>query len=262
MTYQTIDLTIHDGIARLVLNRPESGNSFSPEFSDEFNSAASELATRRDVRAVLLSARGRYFSVGGDIGQFSRDLDAMPRTVLEGTSALHMGLARLLRMDAPLVAAVQGAAMGGALSIVANCDLVYCGQSARLGAAYSRIGFSCDLGASFGLASRIGLARARRFLLFGEVVDATQAASLGLVDFVVPDADLATTAEQTARQLAAGPTRAFGEVRRLVAQSLGRGIESQLEDEAQSIARVASGPDAREGITAFVQKREPVFVGI
>lgn len=261
MGYQTLELTVGDGLARLVLNQPELGNPFDPACCAEFGQVATELAGRRDVRAVLLSARGRFFSVGGDLAPFARDLDAMPETVLRGTAGLHMGMARLLRMDAPIIASVHATAMGGAVSVLSNCDLVYCARSARLGAAYSRIGFTCDLGASFGLASRLGPARARRFLILGEVLDAVQAEAVGLVDFVVEDAALEAEAEQAALRLAAGPTRAYGEVRRLMARALARGAEELLEDEAQALARVAAGPDAREGIAAFMEKRAPVFQG-
>jgi len=261
MTYETIELVVNDGLAHLTLNQPDLGNPFNAVFCREFGQVANELAGREDVRVVLLSARGNFFSVGGDLGMFSRDLDAMPNAVREGTAGLHMGMARLLRLNAPIVVCVHATAMGGAVSVLSNCDLVYSARSARFGAAYSHIGFTCDLGASFGLASRMGLARARRFLLLGEVLDAVEAERTGLVDYVVDDAEVNAQAEQAAVRLSRGPTLAYGEVRRVMARSLGQAFEAQLEDEAQALARVAASQDAREGITAFLEKRRPMFKG-
>lgn len=261
MSYQTFELTVEDGLARLTLNQPDLGNPFNLQACREFVEVASELGRRRDVRAVLLSARGRYFSVGGDLSMFSSHPDDIAGTVLRQTAQLHMGLARLMRLDAPIVACVHAAAMGGAMSVIANCDLVYAARSARIGAAYAHIGFTCDLGASSGLASRMGISRARRFLLLGETLDAEAAQRVGLVDEVCDDQTLVAEAEQMAMRLSRGPTRAYGEIRRLMARSLAMPLESQLEDEAQALARVAALNDAREGIAAFVDKRKPRFTG-
>ncbi|GAC1619747.1 MAG: 2-(1,2-epoxy-1,2-dihydrophenyl)acetyl-CoA isomerase PaaG [Nevskia sp.] len=261
MSYQSIDLSIRDGLARLVLNQPDQGNPFNAEFCSEFCDAANELAGRDDLRAVLLSANGRFFSVGGDIQMFMQTLDKLPSKIREWTSGLHMGMARLMRLDAPIVACVHATAMGGAVALTANCDLVYSARSARFGAAYPQIGYSCDAGATFGLASRLGIARARRFLLLNEMLDAEEAARIGLVDHVVDDALVYAEAEKAALKLGQGPTRAFGAIRHLLNRSLGQPFESQLEDEAQALIRVSGSADAREGITAFAEKRKPKFLG-
>lgn len=261
MTFTTLHLTVHDGLAEIVLDQPDNGNAFGDTFCAEFGALGTELSARRDVRAVLLRARGPYFSVGGDLEMFSRDLDAAPRTVLAGTYGLHMGLARLLRMDAPIVACAHATAMGGALAIVANCDLVYGARSASFGAAYGRLGFSCDLGATQGLASRMGVARARRLLLLNETLTADEALDAGLVDFVTADDQVEDAARAAAVRLSHGPTRAYGEVRRLVRRALAVPFETVLEDEAQVLAGLAATADAREGITAFTHKRQPHFDG-
>jgi len=261
VNYKSIELTVSDGLARVVLNQPDLGNPFNAEFCSDWAKAANELAGRQDIRAVLITASGKFFSVGGDINMFARDLDALPACIREWTTGLHMGIARFARLDAPIVAAVHATCMGGACSLIANCDLVFSSRSARFGAAYSRIGYSCDAGASFGLSSRMGLARARRFILLGEMLDAEEAGRLGLVDYVVDPEQLVAESEKAAVRLSQGPTRAYGEIRRIFARSLGQPFESQLEDEAQALARAASTQDAREGITAFVEKRKPKFVG-
>lgn len=261
MAYESLELTVTDGLARLVLNQPDIGNPFNAPFCAEWAQVANELSGRRDVRAVLITARGKFFSVGGDINMFSKNLDVLPAKIREWTAGLHMGTARMARLDAPIVAAVHATCMGGACALIANCELVYSARSARFGAAYSQIGYSCDAGATYGLASRMGIARAKRFLMLAEMLEAEQAASVGLVDHVVDDALLMAEAEKAAIKLSQGPTRAYGELRRLFSRALGQAFEAQLEDEAQALIRAASCDDAREGITAFVEKRKAKFQG-
>ncbi|MCK9285863.1 MAG: enoyl-CoA hydratase-related protein [Rhodocyclaceae bacterium] len=259
--YKSIDLTVSEGIARLTLNQPELGNPVNELFCDEWPHAINELASRKDVRAVLFSANGKFFSVGGDIAMFTQTLDQLPANILKWTVGFHAGMARLARIDAPVVAAVHATAVGGAVSMLAACDAVYCGRSVTLGSGYSLIGYSCDGGASVALSTRMGLARARRFILMGETLTAEEAERCGLVDFVVDDNAVLAEAEKRAARLAKGPTRAYGEIRRLFAKAFTQSLESQLEDEAQALSRMAGTADAREGLTAFMQKRKPTFTG-
>jgi 2-(1,2-epoxy-1,2-dihydrophenyl)acetyl-CoA isomerase len=262
MRYESIHLDVQDGLARVTLDQPSTGNPIDGRFCVEWLRLANELGGRKDVRAILISAKGRFFSVGGDIGGFIQRVDELPDLIREWTGNLHMGLARLARLDAPIVAAVHATCGGGGCSLVANCDLVFGARSAKFGANYAQIGFSCDAGASFGLAQRMGVARARRFVLMAEMLDAEEAARAGLVDHVVDDAVVYAEAEKAAIKLSRGPTRAYGELRRLFSRSLGQPYETQLEDEAQALARVAGTSDAREGITAFVEKRPAKFEGL
>ena len=261
MSYESIDLKVSDGVAHVTLNKPEIGNPFNAVFCAEWLALANELSGRDDVRSVLIKATGKFFSVGGDINMFAQTLDTLPNCIREWTGNLHMGIARLARLNAPIVAAIHATVMGGGVSMIAGCDLVYCARSARLGSAYSQIGYSCDAGGSFALASRMGIARARRFVLLAEMLSAEEAAQTGLVDFVVDDNTLMAEAEKAAIRFANGPTRAYGEIRRLLIKSLGQPFEAQLEDEAQALSRAAGTADAREGITAFVEKRKPQFRG-
>lgn len=261
MNYETFDVSVSEGLARVTLDQPNLGNPFNPSACREFAQLADDLASRGDVRCILLSARGRFFSVGGDLEMFAADLPNIPATVRRETRYLHMGIARLLRLDAPIVACVHATAMGGALSVVANCDLVFAARSAKFGAAYPHIGFTCDLGATYGLASRMGIARARRFLLLGETLDADCARRCGLVDELFDDDRVAEESERVALALSRGPTRAHGAVRRLVGRAFGTPFESQLEDEAEALAAAAGSDDAREGISAFIEKRAPQFTG-
>jgi len=258
---KSFDCGIGDGLAHIVLNRPERGNPIDGEFAREFGMCMAELSERADVRAVLLSARGRLFSVGGDLTSLVNQGDALPRTIKAWTADLHAAIARMVRMRAPVVAAVHGNVAGGSVSLMAAADLVVMAESARISAAFSRIGFSPDSGSTTTVTRRIGMGRARRFFLLGETLDARMALSLGLVDFVVADSDVQPEATRIVRELAAGPTEAYGATKRLFCQTMDRSFESQLEEEAQTLAAISKTADAREGVRAFVEKRKPIFAG-
>jgi 2-(1,2-epoxy-1,2-dihydrophenyl)acetyl-CoA isomerase len=260
--FETLELTIADGRGTLTLARPDEGNAMTATFFREFGEAVQQLAVRAaELRVVVIRSTGRYFSVGGDIAGFAADTDAVPATILDGTRSVHPALARLARLDAPLVVAVQGPAAGGGLALLSHGDLVISSRSATFSAAYASIGFSPDMGSTVGLASRMGVARARRFLLLAERLDADAALAAGLVDEVVDDDALEGAVESRAAALAAGPTKAYGAIRRLLSTALAASFETQLEDEAQSLARTAGTEDAREGLAAFLEKRAPRFRG-
>ncbi|WP_428311877.1 enoyl-CoA hydratase/isomerase family protein [Hydrocarboniphaga sp.] len=262
MAYETLDLRYDGTLARLHFTQSERGNPMDGPLCRDLLLAATEIANRGDVRALLITSGGRFFSVGGDIQAFMRDLEVLPQRIRQWTADLHMALARLARLDVPIVAAAHATAMGGSLALIANCDLVFGARSARFGSAYAQLGYSCDAGATFGLASRMGIGRARRFVLLAEVIGAEEAEKTGLIDFMVDDTDLLKRAEEAALKLADGPTRAYGEIRRLFRTSLQQPFEAQLEDEAQALIRLTGGADAREGIAAFAGRRKPQFKGL
>ena len=261
MLTKSFACTIDDGLAHIVLDQPDRGNPIDGEFCREFGLGIAELSERDDVRSVLISARGRLFSVGGDLMSLVKQGDALPRTIKAWTADLHAAIARMVRMRAPVIAAVHGNVAGGSVSLMAAADLVVIAESARISSAFAKIGFSPDSGSTTTVTRRIGVARARRFFLLAETLDAKTAQSLGLVDIVVPDGEVQREAERIARELAAGPTEAYGAIKRLFSQTLDRSLESQLEEEAQTLAAIARTADAREGVKSFVEKRKPTFVG-
>lgn len=261
MTTPAIRLDMSGPLARLTLVNGDRGNPIDGPFCAEMSEAANTIAGSKDVRAVLITAEGKAFSFGGDIGAFVAELDDVPANIRRWTTTLHSAVARLQRMDAPIVAAVQGVCAGGMSGFIAGSDIVVAADNARFVAAYAGIGFSCDASSSITYSRRMGLGRARKFLLLNETLDAPTALAAGLVDEVVPAADLTARAETIATQLAAGPTQAFGEMRRLLLSAQNQPLETQLELEAQALARVAGGADAREGLSAFAAKRKPNFTG-
>ncbi|MBR0752065.1 enoyl-CoA hydratase/isomerase family protein [Bradyrhizobium jicamae] len=258
---KSFECAIDNGLAHIILNQPSRGNPIDGDFCREFALAIAELSERSDVRAVLLSARGRLFSVGGDLMALVKQGEALPGTIKAWTADIHVAIARMVRMRAPVVAAVHGNIAGGSVSLMAAADLIVMAESAKISAAFSRIGFSPDSGSTTTVTRRIGVGRARRFFLLGETFDAATALSFGLVDVVVADSAVQTEATRIAMELAAGPTEAFGAIKRLFSQTNDRSFESQLEEEAQTLAAISRTADAQEGVRAFVEKRKPVFSG-
>jgi 2-(1,2-epoxy-1,2-dihydrophenyl)acetyl-CoA isomerase len=261
MTYETMRLERDGALARLTFTQAERGNPIDGTFCAEFGAVANELSCDSSVRAVLITAEGKNFSFGGDVAMFVRNLDQLPLMIKRWTTDLHMGIARMQQMDAPIVAAVHGICAGGMSAIMAGSDIVVAEPGTRFLAAYAGIGYSNDAGSSIMYTRRMGLARARRFLLMNETLGGDAALAAGLADELVPAAELAARAEEIARQLAAGPTRAFGEMRRLMTTVEDQPLTAQLELEAQALSRISGTADAREGLTAFIEKRKPQFKG-
>jgi 2-(1,2-epoxy-1,2-dihydrophenyl)acetyl-CoA isomerase len=257
----SFECTIDAGLAHIVLNQPDRGNPIDGDFCREFNLCMAELSERDDVRSVLISARGRLFSVGGDLAALASRGDALPVTIKSWTADLHAAIVRMVRMRAPVVVAVQGNVAGGSVSLMAAGDLVVIGKSARISSAFAKIGFTPDSGSTTTVTRRIGVARARRFFLLAETMDSDAALAAGLVDYVVNDDAVVAEAAKMARELASGPTEAYGGIKRLFLQTPNRSIESQLEDEAQTLAAISRTADAQEGVRAFRDKRKPKFTG-
>jgi 2-(1,2-epoxy-1,2-dihydrophenyl)acetyl-CoA isomerase len=257
----SFECEIADGLAHVILNRPDRGNPIDGDFCREFSLGMAELSERDDVRGVLMSARGKLFSVGGDLVALGGQGKALPATIKTWTGDLHAAIARMVRMRAPVVAAVHGNVAGGSVSLMAAADLVVIGKSVRITSAFAKIGFSPDSGSTTTLTARMGPTRAKRFFLLAETLDADAALSVGLVDLVVDDDAVVAEAERIARELASGPTEAYGGIKRLFLQAPHRSLESQLEDEAQTLAAISKTADAQEGIKAFREKRKPVFAG-
>jgi 2-(1,2-epoxy-1,2-dihydrophenyl)acetyl-CoA isomerase len=182
--YSSFICDLEDGLARVTFNAPERGNVVDETFCREIKELAVELSESNKVRAILLAAKGRFFSVGGDIRSFVQDRSALPILVKKWTADLHSAIARFMRMRAPIVAAVQGDVAGGGVSLMASADVIYAAETAKFTAGFPMIGFSADSGSTATLSQRMGSSRAKRFLLMAETLDAQAALDAGLVDFV------------------------------------------------------------------------------
>ena len=264
MSDPAVQLEMQGALALVTLTQAARGNPFDGEFTRDFKTVAAALWDRHDaggVRAVLLQAAGANFSYGGDLKSFYPVRDQLGPLVRDWTANLHMGLQRFWQLPVPVVCAVQGFAMGGGVALLAGADVVLPGESARFGSAFAQLGFSCDSGSSLTLTARMGVARARRFVLLAEVLSSDEALEAGLADRVVADDRLQDEARALARRLADGPTVAYGQIKRLFAAAGGGLLTAQLEDEALTLARVAGSADAKEGIAAMVERRKPAFKG-
>ncbi len=257
----SIRVEMQGGLAVVSLAHPARGNPFDGDFGRDFKQVFSDLWNETGLRAVLLRADGANFSFGGDLKSFHPVRANLAPLVRQWTADLHMGLQRAWQLPVPIVAAVQGFAMGGGVALLAGCDVVLSGESARFGSAFAKLGFSCDSGSSATLTARMGPARARRFVLLAEVLSSQEALQAGLADRVVADDKLQDEAKSLAEELARGPTVAYAQIKRLFLRAGAARLESQLEDEALTLARVSATADAQEGIAAMVERRKPVFRG-
>jgi 2-(1,2-epoxy-1,2-dihydrophenyl)acetyl-CoA isomerase len=255
-------LEIDDGgLARLTLNRPDAANAIDLALAEALADAVAELTEIEGVRAVLLTGAGSRFCGGGDVRSFAAAGAALDAALAAILASLHAAVVNLARLDAPVVAAVQGSAAGAGLALLAGADLVVAGASAKLVMAYTGIGLVPDGGSTWYLPRIIGLRRAIELALTNRVLSADEALSWGLVSAVVPDKDLQADAESVAKELATGPTRAFGAVKRLMRESLELDLEAQLAHESEAMVRAGESDDGREGVAAFTEKRPPQFTG-
>lgn len=261
MEYSSMRVERDGALARLIFTQPERGNPIDGDFCSQFCDVANELSHDTSIRAVLVTAQGKAFSYGGDVSQFLGTLDTLPLMIKRWTSDLHAGIARMMRMDPPVVVALQGMCAGGMAGVVAGADIIVAEPDAKFHAAYAGIAYCNDAGSSITLTQRMGMARAKRYIMMNETLDAKTALEAGLIDEIVAADQLAAHAEKIARKLAAGPTKAYGEIRRLFASAMDQPLDTQMELEAQALARASGTADAREGIVAFSEKRKPVFKG-
>jgi 2-(1,2-epoxy-1,2-dihydrophenyl)acetyl-CoA isomerase len=253
-----IELTIDGAVATVTLSRPVAGNAIDRPFVAQLRAHAESLHDRADVRVVVLRSEGRNFCVGGDL-QYFAGIDDIESEMLGLATDFHAGIDALRALDAPVVAGVQGAAAGGGLALACACDIVLAAESARFTMAYTAAGLSVDGGSSWFLPRLVGWRIATELILTNRVLSAAEAAAAGIVTTVVADEALPSELEVMAARLATGPTRAFGSVKRLLQSSATASLQEQLDAEAREIAANAARVDGREGVSAFLARRAPVF---
>ncbi len=261
MTYERIIFEVEGAVARITLNRPEAANGLDIQMARELMLAAMECDERADVRAVVLTGAGKMFCAGGDLKSFAAYGDELATRLKEITTYLHAATSRFSRMDAPLVVAVNGMAAGAGMSLAVAGDLSLAGESAKFTMAYTAAGLSPDGSSSYFLPRLIGLRRTQELMLTNRRLSAAEALEWGLLNRVVPDAELMEQSMELARGLATGATRAYGTVKQLLLSSFGESLETQMELEARGIAASGRTEDGREGINAFLEKRAPRFQG-
>lgn len=252
----------HEGVTTLTLNRPERLNALSPAMYSQLRDALHRIDTDPTIGAVILTGAGRGFCAGGDVKRMNGgeiDYGAPDaEAVLRGKMEL---VSRLYALGKPTIAMVNGPAAGAGLALALACDLRIVGHSARFTTAFAKVGLPGDFGCSFFLSQLVGPARARELFFTSDTLDAGEALALGLVNRVVPDADLHEAADTLALKLARGPTLAFAQMKRNFNAAQGNSLAAVLDLEAHHQVAASRTMDHREAARAFVEKRVPVFSG-
>lgn len=258
MSTPSVLVETRGAVALVTLNRPDSANTLNLEIAMDLLAAAMTCARNPAVRAVVLTGAGRQFCLGGDLRAMASRGGGVDGYLRELTGYLHSAISHFVRMDAPVIAAVNGTAAGAGVGLVTMADLAVCGESSRFKLAYSGVGLTPDGGTSFLLPRTIGIKRTMELLLLDRALTSGEALEWGLVNSVVQDSQVVDEALRVAERLAAGPTQAFGRTKRLLAASIA-GFESQMVLESETIASQAITEQGAEGINAFLQKRKPDF---
>jgi len=262
MVEQPVLLDVQEGVATITLNRPEVFNALNQPMAEALVRTIQACMDDDGIRALILTGAGRGFCAGGDMKAAWEHIQAGsdPRHFFrELTVPLHRAITDMRLMEKPIIAAINGAAGGAGISLAAACDLRIAAEGAKFKQAYTSIGLVPDGGWTTIVPQIIGPAKATELLLLDPVLDARQALDLGLVHEVVPDNRLAERVREVAARLAQGPVTAFGAAKTLTNAALFPMLEVQLERERQRIIAQGGTEDFLEGLTAFVEKREPRF---
>jgi 2-(1,2-epoxy-1,2-dihydrophenyl)acetyl-CoA isomerase len=262
LSYETVIWEQSDGVGRLTLNRPETLNAWTVEFGRELRQVVEHEAAQESVRAVLVTGAGRGFSSGADLkAGFHPADDGMPDIKGELHDVYHPVIVGIRRLPKPVVAAVNGPAVGIGCSLALACDLVMAAESSFFGLAFVNIGLMPDGGSTAFVPPAVGKARAFQMALLGERVPAPQALEWGLVNWVYPDDRLMGEADALVQRLAAGPTRSYASSKQALNRFIYGDLDGQLELEAELQHTLGRSRDFIEGATAFVEKRQPAFTG-
>jgi len=250
------------GIAHLRLNRPEASNALNEALLEALAETIGALQGDGSVRAVLLSGEGKNFCAGGDVNEFAAQGESLPNHLRHLTALLGSAASGLVKLQAPVIALVQGAATGGGgLGLVCASDIVLAGPKAQFMLGATRVGMAPDAGLSVTLTRLIGLRQALAMALLNPMLDAEQALAAGLVTELVDEAALGRRGLELAEALAQGPPAAQAQTKRLLWQGVTASLEEALADESGTVSELSGHSDAREGLAAVIERRGPRFSG-
>lgn len=263
MSYDTIQLEMRDSVCVLTLNRPERLNALTVQVANEFKAAVHE-ALERGARVIVLTGAGRAFCAGGDVREMQEIAKKDGRLEAffdEPLRVLNEAILLIRQTPVPFIAAVNGVASGGGCNFALACDIVIAAESARFNQAFIKIGLTPDCGGTFILPRLVGWKRATELLFSGDLISATTAAEMGMINSVAPDDELMNKAMAMADKLAEAPTAAIGQIKMLLDASAANDLASQLDLERKTQIESGRTKDFVEGVSAFLEKRPPRFVG-
>ncbi len=258
---ETLLFSKQENIATITFNRPSVMNTFDARMADELAFVLKEVTNDDSIRAVLLNGAGHLFMAGGDIQFFHDHLDKMPTGVMEIINALNFSITQLMSMPKPVLASVHGSVAGVGVSLMMACDLVMAAENTKFTMAYSGLGISPDGGASYNLPRMVGAKKAMEWLLLSDIFNANEAKSYGLINWVVPPDQLKEQTSHLMQRLANGPTKSYANTKKLVNHTWQHALEKQLEIEGLAFKACTTSADFRSGVTNFMKKTRPVFLG-
>jgi 2-(1,2-epoxy-1,2-dihydrophenyl)acetyl-CoA isomerase len=259
MSYETIVLERKDGVATLTLNRPEKLNALNRKMIEELNGAVVEMAKDRDVRALVVTGAGRGFCSGADVGDMAQA--AAPIETRYWLQMAQKVILALTDLEKPVIAKVNGAAVGIGFSLALSADIIVASENATFSLIFSRIGLIPDGGSLFHLPRLVGPAKAKELIFTAKMLDAKEAERIGLINKAVPADELDSEVNMLAKQLAEGPTVALGIAKKIINKGLSMDLSSVLECEAFGQTIAGTTEDAQEGVMAFLEKRKAEFKG-
>ena len=253
-----VRMTHEGGITTILFNRPSAMNALDVPTAHAFLAACRALRDDPQVRVVVISGEGKAFGVGGDLTEFQQGSSITPADLID---PLHESVKILAALNAPVIASLHGVVAGGSLSLSMACDLAIAAEGTRFNLAYANVAANCDVSGSWSLPRLVGLRNAMQIALLSDTFDAAEALRLGLVNKVVAGDKLDEETQAMAQRLAAGPTLAYGRMKRLLRQSFETDLETQLDAERDNFTASSKTADFKEALLAFFAKRRPVFFG-
>ena len=254
-----LTVEIDHALAIITFNNPARANALDLAMAQAFAAAIEQVAGDKSLRALLITANGKQFCVGGDVNAFADISRPLVDTLKELLEPVHAALRLLSMMEIPVVCAINGAVGGGGIGLGLCGDIVLAAESMKLRGGYSAIGLTPDVGGSWFVTQRAGVARAKDIFLTNRPVPAVECLRIGLVDAVYPDAELAAAARALGHQLAKGPARAQARIKALINAASHHSLLHHLDAERDAMYASGDTEDGREGIRAFIEKRAPKF---
>jgi len=259
MNYQTLTINTKDNIAYITLNRPERLNSFDMMLGEELYTVLKNINNKKEIRAVVIKGTGKGFCGGGDVKEMY-NAENKSLFLRELTKAIHKCVIEMRTMEKPVIAAVNGAAFGAGLSLALACDIIISVKKAKYGTAFIGVGLAPGCGTQF-FTKLTGYHRACEYILTSKTFSAEKAKELGIVNKIVEDDELDKTVEEYADRFRKLAPIAVGKAKMLINKSIDNDMIAHLELESKTASESAATKDFKEGVTAFVEKRKPVFEG-